>query len=419
MDNYLYEYIKNTSQRAEKEVSTFWEESIIQNDNEKIVVRVHIMKQIESIQAAVRDLAVDVPGLDVPSGQHAHIKVTDHRLAMVLEPLNRKIIRPNPPQIFKTEVEKPDSNKRHPVPWISSHQKYYDKYYEPLDGPIIVSIVDYSSTAMDKDDRRKQDDKYAKRRQDELNDAGIPPECQIVYIMGDRVAETLVQKLAILKLSSEGWLVSEETDYSPQRYMTGAPDVVAWRSPLLTTLQENGLLQAGITLQELAYLSKEHQPLRRESQSRVPAKESKSLVAEVKGSNKSPGAYGDQLRKYLRSDFFDYGYGVIPGYRHWDPDRGLLTFDERGFEKFPDPIDQTDSGRNTRARSEEREWFIDHMDRVACQALLCNFDHDTIMELGSQLSDGPVRQPYDVVEGLWSAPREILVSEIIERLDRG
>jgi len=376
------------------------------------------MKQFEAIQAAIRDLAGDVPGLDVPSGQHAHIKVTDHRLAMALESLNRRVIRPNPPQIFKTEVGEPDSNKRHPVPWMSSHQKYYNQYYEPLDGPIIISIVDYSSNAKDMDDKRRQDDKYAKRRQDELNDAGIAPERQIVYIMGDRVAEVLVQKLAILKLSSEGWLVSEETDYSPQRYMTGAPDVVAWRSPLLTTLQENGLLRAGVTLQELAYLSKGDQPLRRESQRTIPAEESNSLVAEVKGSNKSPGAYGDQLRKYLRSGFFDYGYGVIPGYRHWEPDRGLLTFDEYGFETVPDPIGQTDNGRNTRAQSEEREWFIDHMDRVACQALLCNFDHDTIMELGSQLSDGPVRQPYDLVEVLWSAPRETLVSEIIERFDR-
>lgn len=377
------------------------------------------MDTIKYVLAAAQEISKIIPGLEVIGEDYKHLQITDSRLAMFLEPLNTLGNRPNPPKIFHTQVESVNDDQWRPIPWIAPHRKFFNQHYATLEGPVVVSFVNYSSNASDIDDQRRQNMKYAKRRQDQLVEAGISAENQIVHIMGDRVAEPVVQKLAVLWLRSQGWLVSEETQYSPHRYLVGAPDVVAWRSPLLASLQEAGLVQSGATIDELAYLTKKYSSIQTHSQTstRSSDKQGESLVAEVKGSNKSPGAYRDQLRKYLSSGFFDYGYGIIPGYRDWTPNRGLITFDDSGIKATPRLNELTEENQTGWVRKDTRDWFIRHMDKVACQALLCNLDYKQIQDLATDADSEPIEHPYDLVEVLWKHSPEPIITEIAECLD--
>jgi len=134
----------------------------------------------------------------------------------------------------------------------------------------------------------------------------------LIITLDGCVRESITHRLAALYLSSEGWLVSTDFLYLPPGNK-GAPDIVAWKSPFTEKLRKAGLIEEGATLHELGYLGLGNLRNQQTHENRID--NSETLVAEVKGSDRSLGEAHKQLKKYLGWDFFDYGYGTVPGYR--------------------------------------------------------------------------------------------------------
>ncbi|MFB6187280.1 MAG: hypothetical protein ABEI86_10485, partial [Halobacteriaceae archaeon] len=163
---------------------------------------------------------------------------------------------------------------------------------------------------------------YTEKRAEKLSEKGISAEKRLIIPLHNKVGEPLLHRLTSYYLAREGWLVASEHQYpihtgtipsdSPWS-VRGTPDIVAWKSPFLQTLRNKGLVRNGATLQELAFLSIQDFPKSDEQSGSQSAIDTKTLVAEVKGSDRSLGDL-DQVKKYIQSRFYDVAYGAIPDY---------------------------------------------------------------------------------------------------------
>ncbi|WP_251342791.1 hypothetical protein [Haloplanus halophilus] len=371
-----------------------------------------VMDNIETAVGMCRDLADCTPGLEVVNSGPVHLELTRPGIVAYLYPISDKSTTniSNSPALFNPVLELAEIDKKPVIPWLSPRQHQLSTYKATPDEPIVVSFVS---------------GEYTGKRVEELSERNISAEQRLIIPLYDKVGEPLFHRLTSYYLAREGWLVASEHQYpihtgtvpsdSPWT-VRGTPDIVAWKSPFLQTLRNEGLIRNGATLQELAFLSTQnHSDLheRPESQSVV---DTKTLVAEVKGSDRSPGDL-DQVNKYIRSRFYDVAYGVIPHHSNKTSSaHGLITCDESGFQMIPDPI-ENDTGRQTsHAEEDEKEWFLDLMDGVAAQTLLCNLSYEELMSFVEGSRDWRPEQPYDLVENLWERPLSDVASEVATTL---
>lgn len=366
------------------------------------------MENIETAIGMCRDLADTTPGLEVVDSGPIHLELTQPDIVAYLYPISDKSTTDisNSPDIFNPTLELAGIDKKPVIPWLSPRQHQLTTYKATPDEPIVVSFVS---------------GEYTKKRAEDLSDRNISETQRLIIPLKDKVGEALLHRLTSYYLAREGWLVASEHQYpingrivpsdSPWS-IRGTPDIVAWKSPFLQKLRNEGLIRNGATLQELAFLSTQdfsdlHQ--RSETYSEV---DTKSLVAEVKGSDRSPGEL-DQVKKYVKSGFFDVAYGVIPHYpNRTNPARGFITSDESGFQMIPDPIENDTGRRTSHAHEDEKEWFLDLMDGIAAQTLLCNMNYEEIVSLAGESSGWRPKQAYELVDQLWKSPPNRVASEV-------
>lgn len=371
-------------------------------------------ENVETVISMCRELADSTPGLEVVDSGQIHLELTQPDIVAYLYPISDKNTTDisNSSDLFSPKLELAEIDKKPVIPWLSSRQHQLATYKATPDEPIVVSFVS---------------GEYTGKRVEELSDRNIPAKKRLIIPLNGKVGEPLLHRLTSYYLARGGWLVASEHQYpihtgtipsdSPWS-ARGTPDIVAWKSPFLQTLRNEGLIQNGATLQELAFLSTQdfsdlHE--RSENQSLV---DTKTLVAEVKGSDRSPSEL-DQVKKYTRSRFYDVAYGVIPHYPDkTNPARGFITCDESGFQKIPDPIENNTGRRTSRSQEDEKEWFIDLMDGIAVQTLLCNLNYEEIVSLAGQSENWRPKQPYDLVEHLWKIPSDEVASKVATTLSK-
>jgi hypothetical protein len=371
------------------------------------------MDLTDTVRGAARDLSREIDGIEPGTESNIHLRISDPVLAAWLRPLGKDINDfPKPPRIFRPKVEQHGENAFARVPWLSP-TGYVNEHVAEREQPIVLSFVPYSSNAQDSDQRRRQNRKYAQRRSDELVDAGIPPERQIVAVSDGRVSEEVTHRLATYFLTTRGWFVASENHFPTGQIIPGGtPDIVAWKSPLTETIRQAELVDGGATVEELAYLSSQDVFANATVPEELADAPRESLVAEVKGSKRSIGEYTNQLKKYMRSNYFDVGYGIVPGYRDREPPyRGMITLDQQGFQLLPDP----DTGQGW-VTEEEKAWFVQRMDRIACQAMLCNLDFETLTNVVAQAENESIETPHDIVQRAWTLSPQRVVEKVVTDL---
>jgi hypothetical protein len=371
-----------------------------------------VMNNIETAVGMCRDLADGTSGLEVVDSSPIHLELTRPGIVAYLYPISDKSTTDisNSPDLFNPILELAQIDKKPVIPWLSPRQQQLATYKATPDEPIVVSFVS---------------GEYTGKRAEELSERNISAEQRLIIPLYDKVGEPLLHRLTAYHLAREGWLVASEHQYPIHTgtvpsdslwSVHGTPDIVAWKSPFLQTLRNEGLIRNGATLQELAFLStRDFSDLheRPEDQSVV---DTKTLVAEVKGSDRSPGDL-DQVNKYIRSRFYDVAYGVIPHYSNrTNPVHGFITCDESGFQMMPDPIESDTGRRTSHAEEDEKEWFLDLMDGIAAQTLLCNLSYEAIVSFVRGSRNWRPKQPYDLVENLWERPPDEVASEVATTL---
>jgi len=369
---------------------------------------------VETVIGVCRDLANRTPGLEVVDSGPIHVELTRPDIVTYLYPISDKSTTkiPNSPNLSNPIVELADIDKKPVLPWLSPRENKLAAYKATPNEPVIVSFVS---------------GEYTGKRVEELSERDIPAEHRLIIPLKDKVGEPLIHRLTTYYLAREGWLVSSEQQYPIHGRnlpsdgpwsIRGTPDIVAWKSPILETLRNEGLIRNGATLQELAFLSTQDLSALQERSGNQTAVDTKTLVAEVKGSDRSPGEL-DQVSKYLKSRFFDVAYGVQPCYpNRTDPARGFITCDESGFQRLPDPIENDTGRRTSHAGKDEKEWFIDLMDGIAAQTLLCNLNYEEIVTLAGQSKSWTPNQPSDLINRLWKIPPKEVASEVTTTLTK-
>lgn len=365
---------------------------------------------VESILGACRDLSDGIPGLEIVDGAEYDLRISDPVLALWLQPLSHRSVNdvPNPPNPFATQTTFLENEYSSPIPWMSPTSEYEDRYLAPYDEFVVV-FADYGevtnrSSASTHERRAKR---QVEQRQEELSGLDIEPEQQIIIPFDGRVRESIAHRLAAYYLKTRGWFVTTDFLYLPAGW-PGVPDIVAWKSPLTEALRATGLVQDGAHLEELAYL----RPSDEEIGGQVPSipvdTPTETLVAEVKGEDRSMGEAHTQLQDYLGWNTFDSGYSVVPGYRGYTQSgAGTLTFDDRGFEFNPD--------EGTHSVSDQKQQLVEYMDAAARQALLCGMSLSELTELAESSGTDSAETPHQLAEQLCGLDSETILGEVVGR----
>jgi hypothetical protein len=369
---------------------------------------------VKTVLGMCRDLSDGMAGIDVVDSGPGHLELTRPDIVAYLHPISDHDTTniSTAPGIFNPRIDLTNDNKNPVFPWLSNRQCQLATYESNPDNPVTVSFVSGA---------------YPGQRANELSEQGIPADQRLIIPLSDKVGEAIFHRLTSYYLARDGWLVASEHQYpinndtvsadSPGS-SRGVPDIVAWKSPFLQTLREKGLVQNGATLHELAFLSAQNtlKSLKKAEQQSVG--DTKTLVAEVKGSDRSPGEL-DQVNKYIKDGYYDVAFGVMPQYpNRTDPPRGFITCDESGFKMISDPIEDETGRRTSHAREDERDWFVNLMDGIAAQTLLCNLDYNAIVSIAGQSEEWTPQQPYDLVQNLWETPHGEVASEVATSLSK-
>jgi len=362
-----------------------------------------MVDSVDKILGAFRELRHSVSGLDVVDDAPVHLEISNPSLTLWLQSLSHNRINelPNKPRVFRSTAQTLESDVPVPIPWANPTNEYADALFS--NETFIVSFLSYSIRSGDSSYRRRRRNELIDKRADDLSSQGIPSEQQLLITLDNRVTESIAHHLFAYHLRSKGWFVSGDTQYIPPG-IRGIPDLIAWRSPFTEQLRERGIVESGALLEELPYRRYMKTSQAESDESYKGIESPKTLVVEVKGSNRSPGEATSQVSKYARSGYFDYSYGGIPDYRQYQSPHPVLTFDEEGFELN----ESKDTERTAVFDDKQKDWFVKHMDSVAQQALLCNLDAADIRSLLStptpETMNGRIRE-------LWNLePKEVIES---------
>jgi hypothetical protein len=359
------------------------------------------------VRQAMQSVATHYPGINVineDDSRPGDLDITDKRLLPLFLPLDAGVQRPKPPNPYATQVDLETEPIPTPVPWIGDLQGHLDRHF-PGDSSVRITFLTKRSQATDSTARQRRNERYRQEELDRFEEQGIDPDRVLVVHLGNRIGHSIVQLLTELELTRRGWVVASEWSWTPHRTMEGAPDGVAYRSPVTATMDERGLLGGGVTLRELACGPPAPRVGSPQSEPRAHDRP-QTIVFEVKSADRTPGEGFRQLNKYIRSGMFDEAVTSIPGYPEYtNPDKGLLTFADDGHsEVLRDPVRHQQRG--TRARPERKEFLVAFLDCVATQGLLANYTLDELQDIGAQFSEGAIATTHDLVRTLWSAPPE-------------
>lgn len=365
-----------------------------------------MVDSVDKILGAFRELSDSVSGVDVVDDGPVHLELSNPSLTLWLQSLSHDRVNelPNKPRAFQSTVQTLESDVPVPIPGANPTKEYADALFS--DEKFVVSFLSYSIGSSDSSYRRRRRNELIDERADDLSNQGIPPEQQLLITLDNRVTESIAHRLFAYHLKSRGWFVSGDTQYIPPG-IEGIPDLIAWRSPFTEQLREQGIVDSGALLEELPYHRYMKASPAKSDESETELKTPKTLVVEVKGSNRSPGEATGQVSKYARSGYFDSSYGAIPDYREYPSSQSILTFDEEGFELNED--EDEDAGGAAVVDDEQKNWFVDHMDSVAQQALLCNLE---AADLRSLLSTPTPETPNKRIRELWNLEPEAVIESI-------
>lgn len=378
------------------------------------------MNYREPVRSACQELAAELSGLEMDGGEgEVDLWLSDPGLIIDFNQI--AWTTPNgltrAPKLTEPEIAFYQDDEPSYFPCFSPYAEYIDQHRSSLITEKAVSFVDSTGT-------ESTDDSYLRDRRNTLKDAGIEREQQINVLLPGRIPEELTQKLAVYYLITNGWMVAEDSWFSPRlRFHSfergpgyGIPDIVAWRSQFTAKLSQRGWLRDGGTLQELGHLSI------RESfhdNAQVAGEvEEQTLVGEVKKSDTSIGSAVKQLYErnksnpgYLKSDCFDEGYGIVALERGRDSNgAGTITFDRSGFQFSKDAISMDYQGNEieseTRAVPDNKQKLLAQLDEFAAQMLLCNVSWGDLRDLIHM--DGANRPHRFFTELDYLAPEQIL-----------
>jgi len=362
-----------------------------------------MVDSVDKILGAFRELSHSASGVDVVDDAPIHLELSNQSLALWLQSLSHDRVNelPNKPQVFRSTVQTLESDVRVPIPWANPTKEYADAWFS--NETFVVSFLPCSINSRDSSYRRRRRNELIDERANNLSNQGVPPEQQLLITLDNRVTESIAYHLFAYHLKLRGWFVSGDTQYIPPG-IDGIPDLIAWRSSFTEQLREHKIVDSGALLEELPY-HRYMETYPAESDEAYKQIESpKTLVVEVKGSTRSPGEATSQVSKYARSRYFDYSYGAIPDYRGYQSSLPVLTFDEDGFKLN----EGGDTGRTAIVDDEQKDWFVNHMDSVAQQALLCNLDTAGLQSL---LSTATPETPNEWIRELWNLePQEVIES---------
>ncbi|WP_143417157.1 hypothetical protein [Halobacterium hubeiense] len=353
------------------------------------------MEYREHIRGACQELAAELSGMKLDSSEsEVDLWLSDLGLTIDFNQIAHRTTQELPPAPGANEPRLTLYQDETPsyFPCFSPYAAYLDHYNSQLITEKAVSFV--NSTGTDSTDKT-----YLRDRRYELKSEGIEPENQILILLPGRIPENLTQKLAVYYLVARGWMVAEDSWYTPRLHTNGVrhhpgygvPDIVAWRSEFTSKLAERGWIRDGGAVHELSLLSVRESLHGKGTTNKD--KEEQTIVGEVKKSDTSFGSAVKQLYErnnsnpgYLKSGCFDEGYGVVALERERNRNgAGTITFDEDGFYIAKDAIEMDYQGEPietaTRATPNNKQDVIEQLDRFAAQMLLCNVTMGTIREL--------------------------------------
>jgi len=231
-----------------------------------------------------------------------------------------------------------------------------------LEEPIWVKFVDLSSRlpryygyspSWEEVERRIERAKDHVRKG--LEKEGYDPSKVLLVDYYGKIEENIGEFIALMFFRSRGYLTLNFGPYTGVR----APDVTCWKTPLLSRLREEGLVEHGTTLYELQML----RILKRVESNRTEDGRGETVVIEVESESsrwgsgimqllgKSYTGYGGYVQGY------DEGYIVCPFSRKSDDRIGVLSFDEKGIFFQECPKSWTDEERR-RVRQKEIDDLI-------------------------------------------------------------
>lgn len=382
-----------------------------------------MVDSLEIIQAACTELANQIPGIQADFDGDLHLRLTDPAIIADFSRLCHRSVReiPTPPALYEPKITLYENEGKSCFPWLSPFNEYLGENQSVLEDEVVVSFVEGTGT-------KSTNKTYLCERRSALDDQGIDRDRQILVLLDNRIPEHVTQKLAVYYLTTKGWMVVEDGWYSPnlrfdrfrhsQPFGYGVPDIVAWRSELISELAERGWIRGGGTIHELACLSV-REPFSETTLD--PPTGERTLTGEVKGSKRSLGEAIKQLYDrgsssnhkpgYLRSNCFDEGYGIVPLQRGRDHEGGgVISFDEQGFFAKKDPVRETFLGdeveERRRANSEKKQQLISNLDTVALQTLLCNVSMADALDLAEVDDD---TSPSGFLRQLQKTPRSQVI----------
>lgn len=353
------------------------------------------MEYREHVRGACQALAAELSGVELDTSEsEIDLWLSDPGLTIDFNQIAHRTTEkfPSAPRVNEPRLTFYRDDTPSYFPCFSPYAEYLDYYNSQLITEKAVSFVD--STGTDSTDKT-----YLRDRQNQLKSEGIEPENQILILLPGRVPENLTQKLAVYYLVAQGWMVAEDSWYTPRLHTNGSrrhpgygvPDIVAWRSEFTSKLAERGWIRGGGAVHELSLLSIRESLHGKKKTDRDG--EEQTIVGEVKKSDTSFGSAVKQLYErnnsnpgYLKSGCFDEGYGIVALKRERNRSgAGTITFDEDGFYVVEDTVEMDYQGESveteTRAIPENKQDVIEQLEGFAAQMLLCNVTMGKIRDL--------------------------------------
>ena len=215
------------------------------------------MNYRQPVQAACEELASEFSGVTAESDGEIDLRLTDPPLIIDFCRLAHRSVRelPTPPDLYGVTVTLQDKDRKSYFPWLSAFRDYLKANPSLVQSDAVVSFVE--STGNDNTDR-----KYLRERRDTLKNRGIAQNKQILVLLPDHIPEAVTQLLTVYNLAANGWMVTEDTWFSPTLSFSnyrrapgyGIPDIVAWQSEFTAELANRGWTRGGGTIHELALL---------------------------------------------------------------------------------------------------------------------------------------------------------------------
>ena len=215
--------------------------------------------------------------------------------------------------------------------------------------------------------------------------------------------ENFMEYLAGEYFKTQGFIVENQV---PLAHSIGSPDFGGYDlSNIQNEMQR--YLPYGFHIIELAMLRLNNQSLSYESTGSYPEN---IIVGEAKTSTT---IMDKQLRKYLDTGLFDWGFEMHPHKNEaTSNDRGMFSLDDNFKIRFTAPIQQYDFSENTTQLSKND--YIIWLENYMKFYLIANFTNDELNAFYQQKTGESIGDQYSLVEFV----KSISAKEIINQIER-